>query len=199
MSGNNFKNKIVALVGMCGAGKSEAGERFIKHGYSYIRFGQITLDEIQRRGLELKEENEKMIREELRKKYGMAAFAILNLNKIDEALKKGNVVIDGLYSWSEYKVLKEKYKEKLKVVAIYASPETRYQRLEERAKRHHDDKAFKYRSFSREEARKRDYAEIENIEKGGPIAMADFTIVNEGSLEELYRNVDCLIQELEKE
>jgi hypothetical protein len=35
------------------------------------------------------------------------------------------------------------------------------------------------------QARKRDYAEIENIEKGGPIAMADFTVVNEYSLEYL--------------
>jgi dephospho-CoA kinase len=37
-----------------------------------------------------------------------------------------------------------------------------------------------------EEARGRDYAEIENIEKGGPIAMADFTVVNDSDLQNLY-------------
>ena len=36
------------------------------------------------------------------------------------------------------------------------------------------------RKLTKEEAAKRDYAEIENIEKGGPIAMADFTFINEG-------------------
>ena len=37
----------------------------------------------------------------------------------------------------------------------------------------------------RQEAKARDFAEIENIEKGGPIVMADFTIVNTGTIEEL--------------
>jgi len=36
----------------------------------------------------------------------MAAYAILNLPAIDSALKKSNVVIDGLYSWEEYVTLK---------------------------------------------------------------------------------------------
>ena len=102
-------NKIVAIVGMCGAGKSEVADEFIKRGYQYVRFGQITLDEVKKRGLEPTEENERPIREELRKEYGPGAFAILNIPKFDEALKTGNVIGDGLYSWSEYKILKDKY------------------------------------------------------------------------------------------
>jgi dephospho-CoA kinase len=38
-----------------------------------------------------------------------------------------------------------------------------------------------------EEAVKRDRAELENINKGGPIAMADFTIINESSLANLRK------------
>jgi dephospho-CoA kinase len=178
-------NKFVALVGMPGAGKSEVAEEFIKRGYQYIRFGQITLDEVKKRGLEPTEKNERPIREELRKKYGPGAFATLNIPKFDEALKIGNVIGDGLYSWSEYKILKDKYGKNLIVVAVYAPPELRYKRLAERAARHGADPQMKYRSATPEMAKARDFAEIENIEKGGPIAMADYTILNTGTLDEL--------------
>lgn len=192
------KNKLVCIAGLCGAGKSEVADRFIKAGYAYVRFGQITLDEVKRRGLEPKEENEKPIREEFRKQHGMAAFAILNIPKFDEFLSQGkNVLGDGLYSWSEYKVLKEKYGDRLIVVAVYASPKVRYERLTDRRSRYGDDPTMKYRSFSLEEAKARDYAEIENIEKGGPIVMADFTIINEGTIEDLDKQVEEILNKID--
>lgn len=189
-------NKFVALVGMPGAGKSEVADEFIKHGYQYVRFGQITLDEIKKRGLEPTEENERPIREEFRKQYGPGAFAILNIPKFDEALKIGNVIGDGLYSWSEYKILKEKYGENMVVIAVYAPPKLRYERLANRAARHGADPKMKYRSFTPDEAKARDFAEIENSEKGGPIAMADYTISNIGTLEELRAETEKILNEI---
>lgn len=193
-----IKNKVVAIVGMCGSGKSEVADIFIKNGYFYLRFGQITLDGVKRQGLEIKEENERLTREGFRKQYGMGAFAILNISKIDQGLKKSNVVVDGLYSWSEYKVLKEKYGQDFFVVAVYASPEIRYARLEDRIKRYKEDPKMKYRSFSRDEAKARDYAEIENLEKGGPIVMADYMVVNEGTIGELYKKVEEVLNKISK-
>ena len=189
-------NKFVALVGMPGAGKSEVADEFIKNGYQYVRFGQITLDEVKKRGLEPTEENERPIREGFRKQYGPGAFAILNIPKFDEALKAGNVIGDGLYSWSEYKILKEKYGENLIIIAVYAPPKSRYERLFGRASRHGDDPKLKYRSFTPESAKARDFAEIENIEKGGPIAMADYTILNTGTINELRSQTKKIIHSL---
>jgi len=189
--------KIVAICGLTGSGKSEVSDRFIKRGYEYLRLGQFTLDEVKRRGLEPTEENERPVREGLRKKHGMGAFAILNIPKIDEFLAQGkNVLLDGLYSWSEYKEFKKKYGDKLIVVTVYASPEIRYGRLEDRRSRYKDDPKMKYRSFSREEAKSRDYAEIENSDKGGPIAMADYTVVNQGSLEDLNQQVERILTQV---
>lgn len=182
---------IIAIVGLPGAGKSEVANYFVQHGFAYVRFGQITLDEVKRRGLAPTEANERQIREALRQEHGMAAFAKLNMPTIDELRSQGkSVLIDGLYSWSEYKLLKEKYGQNLTVMAVYAPPETRYARLSNRQSRHNDDQNLKYRSFSREEAEARDYAQIENIEQAGPIAMADFTIMNIGDLEELKKTLD---------
>lgn len=179
----NVKRKIIAIVGMAGAGKTEAASVFVSSGWRLVRFGQITLDEVMRRGWEVNEENEKKVREEFRRLHGMAAYAVTNIPKIEESLSQGNVVIDGMYSWSELKALREKYGKQLFVLAVYASPETRYGRLEGRAGRHGEDTERKFRSFPREQSAARDVAEIENLEKGGPIAMAEYTIVNEGSLE----------------
>jgi dephospho-CoA kinase len=166
---------VVAIVGMAGSGKSEVARVFEDHGYKKIRFGDRTDEELRRRGLETNEANECQVRQQLRKEHGMAAYAKLNLPRIDSSLKSSNVVLDGLYSWQEYTLLKEHYGLMLATVAVWASPATRYARLARRATR----------PLTAEEAAGRDKSEIENSSKGGPIAMADFTMLNEASLQEL--------------
>lgn len=188
------KNRLVCIVGMPGAGKSVVTDEFVKNGYGYFRFGQITLDECIRIG-DSSEKAQKEIREGFRTKHGMAAFAILNMPKIEELLKKGNTIGDGLYSWSEYKVLKNKYHDNLIIIAVYAPPKLRYKRLTERFPSK-DDKELRYHHFTLEEAEARDYAEIENIEKGGPIAMADYTIINISDLENVKKETRKIIEEI---
>jgi len=178
--------KVVAVVGMTGAGKSEVARIFEENGFTKIRFGDITDEEVKKQGLELSEENERRVRELLRKKYGMAAYAKLNLSRIGSALKYSDVVIDGLYSWEEYTFLKKYYEECFSVVAVWASPGTRYARLVARAER----------PLTVEEAASRDEAEVERISKSGPIAMADFTILNESSLKNLEKEVKKTISAL---
>jgi len=53
----------------------------------------------------------------------------LNLPRIDDALQKSSVIVDGLYSWEEFVLLKDYYGDKLKLVAVYSSPKTRSLRL----------------------------------------------------------------------
>jgi dephospho-CoA kinase len=178
--------KVVAIVGMAGAGKSEVTRMFEKNGFKKVRFGDITEEEIKNRGLELNEENERHVREQLRKEHGMSAYAKLNLPRIDASLKSSNVVVDGLYSWEEYTLLKARYGERFNTVAVWSSQAARHARLRNRAKR----------PLPVEEAASRDRAEIENINKGGPIAMADFTIINEASLKELEKETERVLSAL---
>ncbi|MBU2544853.1 AAA family ATPase [Patescibacteria group bacterium] len=187
-------NKIVFIVGMTGSGKSAVSDELVKKGFEFVRFGQITLDKAAEEG-DVSEANEKKIRERIRAEHGMAAFATLNIPKFDKLLEEGNVVGDGLYSWSEYKVLKEKYGDNMYVIAIYAPPKVRYERLEDRAIE--NDSKNRWRATTKEESKSRDYAEIENIEKGGPIAMADYTIINTGTLEELKKELNRILSEID--
>jgi len=175
--------KVISIVGMAGSGKSEVAKVLERKGFNKIRFGDITDEEIKKRGLELNEENERYVRQQLRKEHGMAAYAELNLPKIDASLKSSDVVVDGLYSWEEYKLLKGRYDDNFHVVAVWASPRTRYKRLSGRL----------VRPLTAEEAASRDVAELENTNKGGPIAMADFAIINESSLEDLRKETERII------
>lgn len=188
-------HKIIALVGMTGSGKSVVADYLTEKGWGFARFGQIVLDEVRNRGLEPKEENERPIREEMRAKHGMAAMAILNIPKFDTILKEKDLIADGLYSWSEYKELKKYYGDRLKVIAVYCPPELRYERLAGREWKA-DDKEMRHRPATKDQARSRDFAEIEKIEKGGPIAMADFTILNTKDKEYVYQQMDEVIKEL---
>jgi dephospho-CoA kinase len=175
--------KVISIVGMAGSGKSEVARVFENNGFVKVRFGDITDKEISKRGLELNEENERYIRRQVRKEHGMSAYAKLSLSRIDSLLESKDVVVDGLYSWEEYTLMKSRYGADFYVVSVWSSPEKRYERLTRR----------KVRPLTVEEAVSRDIVEIEDTNKGGPIAMANFFIINGSSLEGLKKQTEEVI------
>ncbi len=174
--------QIVAIVGMPGAGKSLASDFFRTKGLPVLRFGDETERGLKELGRDINEANERWYREKLRHDLGMAAMAIKIEPRITQALQKSSniVILDGLYSWEEYVYLKQKFPG-LFLLCIFAPPSVRYQRLADRP----------VRRLTQEEAEGRDIAEIENLNKGGPIARADYLIKNESTRE-------ALVEELEK-
>lgn len=169
---------------------------FIEAGFGYLRFGQVVLDEVKKRGLPPTEENERPIREQLRQQHGMAALATLNLPRFKRLLKKGHVLGDGMYSFAEYKVLKKEFADRFITIAVYAPPSLRYQRLSVRQLAKDD---FKYvnRPLTPQQAQSRDYAEIEQLDKGGTIAIADYTILNTKDLTHLQVQTKEIIDTLQ--
>lgn len=183
------KNKpiIIAVVGLAGSGKTEASQRFIKHGFTPHAYSNGLYEELERLGLERTEQNERRVREGLRKEFGLGVMADRIMPRVEEAVARGeNVVIESLYSWDEYKITRERFGEQFKVLTVYAPPHLRYERLAKRP----------VRPLDPEIARSRDYAEIEISEKAGPIAMADWTIQNIGAKEEFLAEVDILIEKI---
>lgn len=173
--------RLIAIVGMPGAGKSVAADFFRSKDLPVLRFGDQTEMGLREVGKDITEENERWYREKLRKDLGMAAMAIKIEPRIVETAKTHSlIVLDGLYSWEEYIYLKEKFPELL-LLCIFATPAIRYQRLEYR----------KVRPLTRIEATSRDISEIEHLNKGGPIAAADYCIKNESTRQ-------AFIAELEK-
>jgi len=165
-------NKIIlAVVGLPGAGKTEAVEYIMKKtGWPKVYLGDATFEEMKKEGLEINEANERKTREGIRARLGMGAYAVLNLPKVRELFKTSSVLIESHYSWEEYLEFKKEFNDAFKVLAIYSSPDKRIERLENRPTR----------PLKKEDVISRDYSQIENLHQAGPIARADFTIINEG-------------------
>ncbi|HRF28014.1 MAG TPA: AAA family ATPase [Candidatus Saccharibacteria bacterium] len=180
--------KIVAFVGLTGSGKSSAVEYLTEKGYPKVYFGGIVLDEVKRRGLELTQENEQPIREELREKEGKDFVVKRIIAQIHDLIGAGqhNIVADGLYTWTEYKTLKHEFPGELTVVAIVSPKHLRKQRMANR----------EVRPLMPEQVDQRDWAEIENIEKGGPIAIADYFVHNDKDLDSLHKQLDEVLHHI---
>lgn len=176
--------RVVAIVGMPGSGKSILSTHMKTLGFPVIRFGGIIIDEVKGRGWEITPRNEQIVREELRERLGMDACAQIAMPQIRSEMSNHQlVVIDGLYSYSEYSTLKKEFGSGLIVVAVFTPKRLRYRRLSSRLDR----------PLTEEEAERRDYLEIERLEKGGPIALADFTIVNDGASDQLIQQMETLL------
>lgn len=176
---------VITLVGMPGAGKSTCVEYLESKGVPSVYFGGITIDEVKARGLEVNAENEKIVREDIRAKEGLAAYANRIIAQLEKLQQEGHsfMVVDGLYSWTEYKTFKEKYGDNAVIIAVTATRSLRHKRLSTRP----------VRPLNKQESIDREYAEIENLEKGGPIANADFTLINDTSKEELLARFQAVL------
>lgn len=186
---NISNTKIIAFVGLTGSGKSSAVEYLTQKDYPKVYFGGVVLDAMTKAGLEHTQENEKPFREELRAREGKDFVANRIVTQINDLIDAGQhrIVADGIYTWTEYKVLKKAFPGELTVVAIVAPKRLRHHRLNERP----------VRPLTDHDANLRDWAEIENLEKGGPIAIADYYVSNDNSLEKLHEQINAILEDID--
>ncbi|PIZ62253.1 dephospho-CoA kinase [Candidatus Saccharibacteria bacterium CG_4_10_14_0_2_um_filter_52_9] len=177
--------KVIVFVGMPGAGKSVCVEYLKKKGSPFAYFGGITLDEIKKRGMEVSEATERLVREDIRAQKGKGAYAVRIIKQVEEFFEQGQnyVVVDGLYSWTEYRIFKESFGLNAVIIAVVAPNAVRHKRLTTRS----------VRPLTEVEANARDYAEIENLEKGGPIANADYFLANDSTVDQLEADLAKLL------
>ena len=183
--------KILALVGMSGSGKSVAVDYLTDKGYPKVYFGGMIYKEMEKRGIPRSDdgETEKKFREEIRETEGKDWVVRQVIAETKDLIAAGQkrIILDGVYSWTEYKTLKHEFPTCLTFIAIVVDKKLRYKRVAERPDRPFDSAAI----------RERDRSEIENLEKGGPIAAADYYILNNGPKEEIYSRLDEILKEID--
>ena len=174
---------IIALVGLAGSGKSSAVEYLTEKGFPKIYFGGVIYKAMDEAGIEKTWDNQQQFREEIRRREGKDFVIKRVIKNIHDLINAGQnkIVLDGLYTWSEYKFLKHEFPGQVVVIAIVTPKYLRYQRMAKRIER----------PMQPHEVDQRDWSEIENLEKGGPIAIADYFIINDGSLEQLHQKIDA--------
>ena len=179
---------VLAVVGMCGAGKSAVVRAARLHtDFFEVYFGGVVLAELDQLGLSHNQANEAAVRERLRSDGGLAVLAAKSLPGIRSSFFAGqSVLIDGLYSYSELKLLRQHLGRSLHLLAVHAPRALRAARLGTRPKR----------PLTIEQMDQRDQREIETLEKGPPIALADFHIVNDGNVQSLERAVSTVLDSI---
>lgn len=189
MSELNTDIKIIAFVGLAGSGKSTAVEYLTDKHYPKVYFGGVIYKAMEDADIEITWESQKVFREEIRQKEGKDFVVKRVVNEIHDLINAGQhrIVLDGLYTWSEYKVLKHEFPGEMTVVAIVTPKHLRKQRLAKRPER----------PMTSAEVDERDWTEIENLEKGGPIAIADYYIHNDGNFEYFDKQIDDALSHIE--
>jgi dephospho-CoA kinase len=166
----NAEKLVVGLAGMPGSGKSLVVETAVKMGFGVVVMGDVIREETHKRGLKLNPKNIGKVMLELRKKGGASVIADRCISKI-ERQESGKVIVDGVRSLSEVDVFKKHFSN-FSLIAVYASPETRFNRL---YRRHRSDDPDGWEVFQ-----ERDMREL-GVGLGSAMAMAEYLIINENS------------------
>jgi len=175
---------IVGVTGISGSGKATVKQVAETMGYSTVVMGDEVREEAKRRNLEPTPENLGTIMLKLREEEGPAVVAKRCIPKIEKA-KSNTVIVDGVRSLAEVEEFK-KHSKDFVLIAVHASPKTRFQRLFHRER---SDAPRSWQTFI-----ERDLREL-NIGLGAVIAMADYMIVNEGTREQVRQKAREVLED----
>lgn len=164
---------FILVTGMPGSGKSIVVEVAREMGLPVYNMGDVVREEVLKRFGEITPELMVKVSQLLREEYGEDVVALRTLDRVSREQGHCIVVVDGVRSLREVEVFKNRGD--VVIVAVHASPKTRFERLLRR-KRPGDPVNY-------EEFLKRDYTEL-GFGVGSVIALADYVIVNEGELSE---------------
>lgn len=188
--GEGFRIKgkvVVGVAGMPGSGKGVFRRAVQRMGYPVVIMGDVVREEVKQRNLKPTPENLGKTMLNLRESDGPAAVAKQCIPKLEKATGR-IVVIDGIRSLAEVEEFKKHFPNFI-LIAIHASPETRYQRLSRRKRS--DDPT------NRDTFMERDQREL-GVGMDAVIAAADHTIMNERTLTQLRTEIRRVMKEMLK-
>jgi len=179
------KKIIIGLAGELAAGKGTAAEYLEKkYKANSHRFSTMLRDILDRLYLEQNRENMQKLSTILRKNFGedtLAKVISQDVARDDGAI----VVIDGVRRLADIKYLKEM--PEFKLVYIEASMENRFERIKKRGE-NTDDTTKTFAEF------KRDHEGEAESRIRGLKNDADYVLDNNGSIDELYEQIDKIIE-----
>lgn len=176
---------IISFVGLAGSGKSSAVEYLTRKNYPKVEFGSVVKNAVADAGLPLTPKNETMMRSQLRKESGEDVDVNHVIEQINGLAQAGQrvIVADGLSSWRSHRILKHAFPGEVTTIALLTSHHVRHHRLANRPER----------PMTEQEVTDRDIDDIERLNKGGVIAMANYFVTNDGTIDELYDAIDTTV------
>jgi dephospho-CoA kinase len=178
---------LIGLTGPNGSGKGEAAQYLKDKGLPYFSLSDVVREEAAQRGLEPSRENLIKIGNDLRLNYGSGILAKRIRKKI-----KGDAVVDSIRNPMEIEELRKV--KNFFLLGIDAPVTLRFQRSLERGRI--GDGATLEEFQQREEMENSEDSSHQQL--GKCMKMADFVILNEGTLEALQSKIEEVLSRLEK-
>jgi len=171
-----MESLVLILIGLPGSGKSTASSFFTSQNIPVIRMGELTFIELEKKKLKISFENEKYVKEELRKLYGKKVYAQRVIGRIkDLAFESKVIVIEGMKSKDELDIFRS-YFRNIKIFFVDSDKKNRYKRLEER----------KFRPLNNKQAQERDKYETNTFSLETLRQEADYVIENNENKAKFY-------------
>ena len=168
---------------MPGCGKEEVLAVAQALGFSIVRMGDVVREEVRRRGLPITDTAVGGLAHAERQAHGFGIWAERTIPRI----RGDHVLVDGLRGRSELEVFRRAFGDDLIVVAVHASPRTRYERM---LRRRRTDDAGSIEAFQARDLRELGWG------LGDVIATADVMLVNESSLDALREAAKVSLERL---
>ena len=171
--------KTIGLTGTNGSGKGAAAEYFVSKGYAYHSLSDVIREELNKDGLPPTRDN--LIRKgnELRSLGGPDFLARQVMKRVE-----GKAVIDSIRNPEEVRFLKGK--KDFILLAIDADVALRYERVKKRGR---DESAASLEEFVKKEDEEKTASPTQQ-QLHTCLKMADFFVLNDGSLEDLYKKLE---------
>jgi dephospho-CoA kinase len=178
--------KIIGITGPAGAGKGVIVDYLKDKGFNHFSVRAFITEEILARGMAVNRENMVLVGNELRQKYG-TSYCVDELYKRAQKNKK-NAIIESIRTEGEVESLRKK--SNFMLLAIDADMKLRYERIK---KRNSETDKVTFEEFKKQEDI--EYANKDKNKQNIKVVMhmADYTLENNGSLEELYLKIDKII------
>tara|TARA_Y100000310_G_scaffold218433_1_gene219718 strand:- start:68 stop:613 length:546 start_codon:yes stop_codon:yes gene_type:complete len=177
---------ILGLTGKNASGKGAVAEYLKSKGYTYLSLSDALRDQATKRNLEHTRDNLINLGNQLRQEFGSNYLAKKTLEKISE----GNFIIDSIRNPEEINELKT-HKD-FTLIAVDAPIELRFERMQSRAR---PGDATSVEQLKEHEA-KENTSNKTSQQLNTCIEMAQHTINNQGTLEELHNKIDQLLEEI---
>ncbi|MFO7793072.1 MAG: AAA family ATPase [Candidatus Saliniplasma sp.] len=174
---------LILLTGMPGSGKEEFLRVAKEFDYDVVRMGDVVREIAKQENILMDDISIGSFAHDQRENYHFGIWAERTLNRIGDS----ETVIDGVRSYEEVEIFKSELQEKMVIVAVHASPETRYGRLK---KRDREDKPEDWGQFVERDHRELDWG------VGKIIALADKMLVNEGTVSQFHNKAERFFTEL---
>jgi dephospho-CoA kinase len=173
--------KLILITGMSGSGKTTLTNKFRVRGVVTLTMGDVIRGLAREKGLPPTPENLGRLATGIREEGGDDAVAKLCIEKINH-MPDELVLVDGIRSIREVEIFRDRFE--VILVAVFASQKTRYARLISRGR---SDDPKELATF-----KARDDREL-SFSLSHAIALADYIVPNEGSLEDFENEFKTLL------